>query len=463
MFAGRPFPPAQIAFDSLGNCWALNSSGFVVYFPGGDGRYSEARKIAVPSDEAGLIYKLTSRFGQDTKGKIVLLQDTTLTTRLEWLRQYFTMPPPRMLLYNISAILRGGATYYPARLDSASGSPNTDSMGVPLDAVFPATTREITLSFFALTARSAGLLRVRYRLPGYQDDWTDAGAVRSLTFDNLPHGDYAVEIILVDINEQQSKPLIYKFSILPPWYYTWWAYTLYALLLAAAVYGIVVLRTRAVRRKAAIEQQITEAERAVLEQQLKALRAQINPHFLQNSFDFIGQSLMQQEPGHTLGVIQQVSAYLRNVLYRSDETIVSLEQELDYAGEYLGVNRMLLRDRFSYRIDIDDAVDIFDVRVPSMLLQPLLENAIKHGTGKASGDILLSVTQDAEYIYCVVQNSKAADGSGVVQASGYMAKGLAITEERLALLYGNAGLPPKVWNEHSGDVYRVHVALPRYN
>ncbi len=451
-------PPLNITEDDKGRLWVDYGRELIAFLPDAAGHYNVANRVTFSKADGlrGWRGSNPMRLSVLADGRVQLRErDTAFLFSDSLLEARLRHPQPPILMTGLLLQRR--------EADWRGMGFRTDAENVPVDPAFSYRQNYLTFQFAAIEHLHPEYVTYRYRLSGIDTGWQPATRERSADYNNLPPGRYRFEVQAADIDGRWGEVRAYPFAIRPPWYATVWAYIIYGLLAFAGIYAVFRARGQVLRRRAAIAQQITESEKAVLEQQLKALRAQINPHFLQNSFDFIGQSLMQQEPGHTLGVIQQVSAYLRNVLYRSDETIVSLEQELDYAGEYLAVNRMLLRDRFTYRIDADEEVDTFDIQVPSMLLQPLLENAIKHGTGKAGGDILLSVTQDEQFVICLVRNSKPVGSHPVVQAEGYIAKGLSVTEERLALLYQGAGVQPKVWYEDDGAGYNVYIRLPRFN
>lgn len=190
-----------------------------------------------------------------------------------------------------------------------------------------------------------------------------------------------------DINGVWSAMVSYPFIILPPWYRTWWAYTLMSVLLISSIGLIFYLWLLHLRRKDAMEKIVTE-------QQLIALRAQISPHFLQNTFEFIGNRLRIDTTENIVSAIHQVSVYLRQVLYRSDKMVVSLEEEINFIERYWSMQQMLHMNSFTYKISVSEQADVFGVEVLSMMLQPIAENAIKYGitTTDKNNNVALEVT-----------------------------------------------------------------------
>ncbi|HEY2976223.1 MAG TPA: histidine kinase [Pyrinomonadaceae bacterium] len=125
------------------------------------------------------------------------------------------------------------------------------------------------------------------------------------------------------------------------------------------------------------EQDLREQEinKLATEAQLRALRAQVNPHFLFNALTTIGY-LVQTAPDRALETLMKLTSLLRSVL-RTDNEFVTLDQELQLIAAYLDIERARFEERL--RVSIDVPEDVLSVRIPSLLLQPLVENAIKHG------------------------------------------------------------------------------------
>lgn len=208
---------------------------------------------------------------------------------------------------------------------------------------------------------------------------------------------------------------------------------------------------------------IVGMEQIVLEQQLKALRAQINPHFLQNTFMFLSQTLQQQSIDRSVQIIAQLSSYLCSMLANSDKAVLTMEDELAFAEEYLAINKLIFHNIFSFTIDIGDEVDTYHIKVPSMLLQPLLENAIKHGIRYNEGNqskIDIKVYKDAYFVYCATSNTLATNNISVHSTANHKSKGLEITEQRLALLYKNADHPSSITASITDDCHKVVIRIP---
>lgn len=188
---------------------------------------------------------------------------------------------------------------------------------------------------------------------------------------------------------------------------------------------------------ARIEHRLHEQETRLLAAKVEALKSQINPHFLFNTLATVS-SLIRSEPERARMVIQKLSGLLRRLL-RSHEQFVTLREELEAVDEYLAIEVVRFGPRLSVRKEIDPAT--LDLMVPSLLLQPLVENALKHGLARKTGPG--TVTIRAERRGPLVALEVEDDGLGIsaerletVTAGGI---GLSNVRERLQVIYGAHG------------------------
>ena len=188
------------------------------------------------------------------------------------------------------------------------------------------------------------------------------------------------------------------------------------------------------------EQNLREQEinKLATEAQLRALRAQVNPHFLFNALTTIGY-LVQTAPDRALETLMKLTSLLRGVL-RTDGDTVTLEQELDLVASYLDIERARFEERL--RVSIDVPKDLLSVRVPPLIIQPLVENAIKHGIAPArlGGEVSIQArvetaldveTQASRILHVTVTDSGV--GASEIDLARGRRRGLGLTnlEERL--------------------------------
>lgn len=179
-----------------------------------------------------------------------------------------------------------------------------------------------------------------------------------------------------------------------------------------------------------------EREFRLAQAQLQVLKMQLNPHFLFNALNAISE-LVYEEPESADRTITQLSDLLRLSLRGGQAQEVSLKDELDFLQKYIEIQRSLLRERLAVRMEVEPAA--LDARVPNMILQPLVENAIRHGIAprEDGGSIEIS----AQRVNGMLRLSVRDTGLGLNEnweANGHKGIGLANTRSRLRHLYGES-------------------------
>src|SRR3954465_14157738 len=220
------------------------------------------------------------------------------------------------------------------------------------------------------------------------------------------------------------------FYLAPPEHSAWVLF--YALIVLATVLCVAI--PIKIWNSARIEHRLQEQEKLLMAARVEALASQINPHFLFNTLTSIS-SLIRSQPETARTLIVKLSGLLRRLL-RSQEHFVTLREELEAIDEYLDIESI----RFGPKLHIEKAIapDSLDVVVPSMLLQPLVENSIKHGLSPKIGEgwiTIRSVRENGHAIIDVIDNGVgvAPDHLTRVNAGGI---GLRNVNERLRVIYG---------------------------
>jgi signal transduction histidine kinase len=209
-----------------------------------------------------------------------------------------------------------------------------------------------------------------------------------------------------------------------------------------------------------------EMRKLAAEAELRALRAQINPHFLFNALTTIGY-LIQTAPERALGTLLRLSGLLRGVL-RSSEEFVTIGEELDLIEAYLDIERARFEDRL--RVHIDVPWELRGIRIPALVIQPLVENAIKHGISErlSGGEVRICVRlqhtdNSSEEQPPSVLISVMDTGVGMTDAALAQRRkrglGLSNVEQRLQR-YGNGHTPLRIRSTAgSGTTVEIHVPL----
>ena len=177
----------------------------------------------------------------------------------------------------------------------------------------------------------------------------------------------------------------------------------------------------------------SQLETQLAQAQLKALKMQLHPHFLFNTLHGIS-ALIPEDSEAAERMIARLSDLLRLTLENEGTQEVSLKQELDFLEHYLEIERTRFQDRLSVEIDVDPAV--LDARVPNLILQPLVENAIRHGVAPRpeAGSVWIHAARDNGMLHLQVRD----DGPGLTNGQNALREGvgLANTRQRLTQLYG---------------------------
>ncbi len=172
-------------------------------------------------------------------------------------------------------------------------------------------------------------------------------------------------------------------------------------------------------------------ERKTIELEHKALRAQMNPHFLFNSLNSIQRMYVEGNENDANEYMADFAELMRKILDNSGQNTISLHEELTALKLYLNLEQLRCQNKISYSIHIDEDIDTHNTYVPPLIIQPFVENAIWHGIlpKKESGHIAINISQEKHQIKCKIHD----DGVGFSPESTtqHESKGIKITEQRI--------------------------------
>ena len=189
------------------------------------------------------------------------------------------------------------------------------------------------------------------------------------------------------------------------------------------------------RAKAALQQRAKELE-------IQALRSQMNPHFIFNCLNAINRFILSHETEAASDYLTKFSRLMRMIMNHSRHSLITLAEEVEILELYLGMEVLRFKNAFDYQISIDNGIDTDDIRIPPLLLQPFVENAIWHGLMHKEERGLLSIGMVVEddTLVCFIRDNgigrKRAAQLKSKSAEKHKSMGLQITAERLALLTG---------------------------
>jgi ligand-binding sensor domain-containing protein len=284
----------------------------------------------------------------------------------------------------------------------------------------------IHLSFAGISFREASAVYYRYKLRQDDSIWQYTNT-SSLNLPELPPGKYGITIQAATTGSNWSaSPLQLAFSIHAPFWKQAWFYAM--AILATGLFALFIVRYR-YKVKLSKEQQ----ERKTVEGELAALRSQMNPHFIFNSLNAIQDFIFQHKTEEANEYLTKFARLMRAILNQSRKQFASIEEECELLSMYLELEALRFNHAFSWEFKIGKGIITSEMMIPSMLLQPVVENSIKHAFRnlKRKGLLIISFESEPGTIRCEVQDN----GSGrSATGSNGNSLALSITQERLAML-----------------------------
>ncbi len=300
-----------------------------------------------------------------------------------------------------------------------------------------------SFEFSSLSYYNPSKNQYMYKLEGVDIDWVYSGSRRYVGYTNIEPGTYVFKVKGTNNdgvwNEQGASMTI---IINPPWWSTWWAYSIYGLMAVMAIWTVVHYRSRSLRRELEQrkkEQQLAELEHQKTELEMQALRAQMNPHFIFNSLNSINMFILENNKLRASEYLSKFSKLVRLILQNSREAFVPLDRELQALQLYLELESLRFANRFEYKISIANEVDTAVIKVPPLIIQPYAENAIWHGLmhKKDKGHLEIALYTNEEILFCKITDDgigrkKATEIAGK-NARGHKSMGMRITADRIAM------------------------------
>lgn len=245
-------------------------------------------------------------------------------------------------------------------------------------------------------------------------------------------------------------------------------------LIAVFFLGIIVVRNILLKRKneeqlrkiaeekLKVEKLESEKKQAELfrqkaELKMEALRAQMNPHFIFNSLNSINRFILKNDKTQASEYLVKFARLVRMILQNSQSSLITLEDELECLQLYLQLEAMRFNNKFSYAINIKNDVEPFAVKVPPLMIQPFVENAIWHGLmhKQDAGELTITISQDDQHLFISVKDNgvgrKEAEILKHKNNSEYKSVGLKVTAERIALVQPSFIGSPVVINDLIND------------
>jgi ligand-binding sensor domain-containing protein len=324
---------------------------------------------------------------------------------------------------------------------------------IPDTLELPHTQNHLRFEFTGIDLRNPEGVRFRWKMIGFDNDWTPENNERQAIYSNLPPGDYEFQLQARNSDGFWSEVRSFSFRITPPIWATWPFRLAAALILILLIVALFRWRVRNLKKRNRTAVEKLKMEKHVLELEQKALRLQMNPHFIFNALQSIQGFIARNDSAEARRYLAKFGKLMRLTLDNSRQSYTSIEQETESLQHYLELEALCHGQRFSYKIEIDERLNAEATFIPVMLIQPFVENAVLHGMvhlDEKQGLIVIRFIREGESIICEVEDNgvgrkRAAELIADVRKD-HKSAAMTITRERLAQL-----------NEKGKPVSSIHL------
>jgi ligand-binding sensor domain-containing protein len=290
-----------------------------------------------------------------------------------------------------------------------------------------------SIAFSAIQFSNAQEIKYFYKLEGLDKDWIETKTPLA-HYTNVPNGSYTFKIKAENQVGEKSAERSLSIYIKPPFWQTNWFYFIGFIFTIACLYAFYKYRIFVIKEKEALEKMALLSE-------IKALRAQMNPHFMFNALNSVKSSILNDKPLEAAEYLSDFAYLLRLTLQQSREKLISLQEDLETLTIYVRLEMMRFKEKFDFEYSLDQTVAIEEIMIPPMILQPYLENAIRHAFNRKTDKGLLQliiVMEDTNTVLCIIEDN----GMGRINPSlednfnentTHKSLGMSITNERILL------------------------------
>ena len=307
----------------------------------------------------------------------------------------------------------------------------------------PYYTKNIAINLQGIALQSDGGFIYQYRLLPADTNWITVSAnENTIRFSSLAPGNYTFQSRVVNEDGIMSKNASeLKFLIKKPWWLQWWFLILVLLLASLLVYVIFKNRIKANQQKLKEELARSKIQEELRQSQLSSLKAQMNPHFMFNALNSIQEFILTNDKRAANMYMGKFADLMRMTLDMSNKNEISLEDEIKMLELYLQLEALRFEEKFHYSISLGEKVNPADIYLPSMLIQPYVENAVKHGLLHIQSEKELTIIFGMEHnniLTCTITDNgigrKRSSEMNDMRQKRYTSFATGATQKRLELL-----------------------------
>lgn len=259
---------------------------------------------------------------------------------------------------------------------------------------------------------------------------------REIAFMNLDPGEYCFEVSVRSDNSFWSKPEQLHFTITPFFLDRWWIKLTLLVLILCVIFGFVRVKLKKMKRQNEKELEIKNLQLNNQKLELTSLRGQMNPHFIFNVLNSIQKNILTEQKWQANNLLTRFSKLIRSSLEYSRTDLISIHKEIAFLENYLEIEKQRTPDKFDFKIVSELENDECEALIPSLLIQPICENAIKHAfvNGKGMLEVRLQKMEANCIKITVSDNGIGYFNSSKKEHEFKHSVGLEIVESRLKLL-----------------------------
>ena len=306
---------------------------------------------------------------------------------------------------------------------------------------------KLLIELSGISFHSGKQIRYEYRLKDLDSNWTNTNN-HLLEFYTLPFGTHVFEVKAVDrwgIKSDHAKTLV--ILVPPPFWKTGWftffTYFFTALLIGGLAYLYFYRQQRQKDREFWLEKRMAELE-------LMALRAQMNPHFIFNCINSIDALIQSNDKYLATVYLNKFARLIRNILDSSKQNTIALARDLETLQLYIDMEQFRNEDKFTAEIQVDDQLLEEECRVPPLIIQPYVENAILHGLRPrqgSTGKLTIRVCKEDEYLVYRIEDN-GVGRAATASRSSHRSYGMEISRDRVNLFNRQEHIPVVITDLH---------------
>ena len=299
------------------------------------------------------------------------------------------------------------------------------------------------ISFATLNLLRKSMVNYSYKMDNYDDEWMFYSSNhRYVDYSKLRPGTYTFKLKASnEVGIWMEMPLELTIIIHPAWYQRIWFKVVIIMLAASAIYIIVNQRQKIKRQKMEQRRKISDLETQMSQLKQKTLQLQMNPHVIFNTLNSIQQYILDHNVEKAVSYLTRFSRLMRRILNNSNERFIPLADELEAVNLYLELESMRLGNRFSYEVIIDPELDVNNIEIAPLIIQPFVENAIIHGLVPKKDNCFLKIDISkmvGEKLLCVIEDNGVGRRYSELQkeksGGSHKSYGMSITRRRLEML-----------------------------